>query len=85
VLVVAVASIMPALIGAAGAQQSDTRAGPYDKGRSTLDSVDGLKDTLKKAAFELQEDGWIECFDTVKECCLGHTPDTLTNNPWPNT
>jgi len=85
VLVVVVASVMLALIGAAGAQQSDTKAGPYDKGWSALDNVDGFRDTLKKAGFELQEDGWIEFFDTIKECCLGHIPDTLANNPWPNT
>ncbi len=53
------------------------------KGWSALSKVDALKKTLAKAGFNLDE-GWFAFGDLIQETCVGHLPDTLANNPWPN-
>ena len=64
--------VVLALIGTANAQGS------------ALDKVDAFKNALTKAGFTLTE-GRLRYQDFVKDTCQGKLPDTLSNNPWPNT
>jgi hypothetical protein len=81
------------LIGAASAQKpvtGDAAESPpnpesaVEHQRSALDNVDRFTKTLTTAGFSLYQ-GEFSFWDLAKVCCQGLIPDTLANNPWPNT
>jgi hypothetical protein len=57
---------------------------PKEKVWCALDKADRFSEILKTAGFSLYP-GEFSFWDLVKRCCEGKIPDTLANNPWPNT
>jgi hypothetical protein len=66
------------------AQEPVAAARVNGKGWSVLANADRLVKTLEDAGFTTQE-GDATFVDLVHLCCDGIIPDTLANNPWPNT
>jgi hypothetical protein len=48
-----------------------------------MGDLERFKKVIDRAGFNLQQGG-MEYVDLVKLTCLGQSPDTLANNPWPN-
>jgi hypothetical protein len=70
--------------GAAKSQGLAPAVKPQDMSWSAIDKVPVFKNSLSKEGFTLTE-GSIKYLDLVKAACEGLLPDTLANNPWPNT
>ncbi len=83
VTVVVLAAVL-ALLSAASAESPMTdQAASQQADWSALDKVDGFRQTLGDAGFDLEQ-GEFSFWDLVKLTCEGVMPDTLANNPWPN-
>jgi hypothetical protein len=91
VVVAALAAVLTLFTLAGAAQPAPSGAAILSPGPNppkayqwpVLDKVDGFKQTLGDAGFDLEQ-GRFEFWDLVKEACQGTVADALANNPWPN-
>ncbi len=73
-----------AVAGVASAFSPITANKSADISWSAPDNAERFKQTLIKAGFRL-EPGEFSFWDLIQAVCKGLIPDTLANNPWPNT